>query len=46
MAALSDAIDRHQQWLQQSERRAALVDGRARYRLRRLIVRHRARCDV
>lgn len=39
VAALSDAIDRHQQWLQQSERRAALVDGRARYRLRRLIER-------
>jgi LAO/AO transport system kinase len=39
VAALSDAIDRHQQWLQQTERRAALADGRARYRLRRLIER-------
>ncbi|MDP3520030.1 MAG: GTP-binding protein [Hydrogenophaga sp.] len=39
VAALSDAIDRHQQWLAQTERRAALLDGRARYRLRRLIER-------
>lgn len=39
VAALSDAIDRHQQWLNQTERRAALLDGRARYRLRRLIER-------
>lgn len=39
VAALSDAIDRHQQWLAQTERHAALLDGRARYRLRRLIER-------
>jgi LAO/AO transport system kinase len=39
VAALSDAIDRHQQWLAQTERRATLLDGRARYRLRRLIER-------
>lgn len=39
VAALSDAINRHQEWLNQSDRRTALLDGRARYRLRRLIER-------
>jgi LAO/AO transport system kinase len=38
--ALSAAIDSHQQWLTQTETRAAMLDGRARYRLRRLIERH------
>jgi len=35
--ALSAEIDRHQAWLETSERRAALLQQRARYRLRRLI---------
>lgn len=35
--ALSAEIDRHQAWLQTSERRAALLQQRARYRLRRLV---------
>lgn len=35
--ALSAEIDRHQAWLETSERRAALQQQRARYRLRRLV---------
>lgn len=35
--ALSAEIDRHQAWLEMSERRAALLLQRARYRLRRLV---------
>ncbi len=35
--ALSQAIDRHQSWLAQGERREALKEQRARYRLRRLL---------
>lgn len=35
--ALSEEIDRHQAWLETSERRAALLQQRARYRLRRLV---------
>lgn len=35
--ALSAEIDRHQAWLETSERRAALLQQRARYRLRRLV---------
>ncbi|MDO8776686.1 MAG: GTP-binding protein [Burkholderiaceae bacterium] len=35
--ALSAEIDRHQAWLETSERRAALLLLRARYRLRRLV---------
>lgn len=42
VAALSDCIDRHQGWLAQSLRRAALLQARARYRLRRLIERRAA----
>lgn len=42
IAALSDEIDRHQAWLGQGERRAALLQQRARYRLRRLIERRAA----
>lgn len=39
VAALSSCIDRHQAWLAETERRAALLQSRARYRLRRLIER-------
>jgi len=39
---LSDEIDRHQAWLGQGERRALLLQQRARYRLRRLIERRAA----
>ncbi|MCB4365530.1 methylmalonyl Co-A mutase-associated GTPase MeaB [Hydrogenophaga taeniospiralis] len=39
VAALSDTIDRHQQWLGQAHRRTSLLDSRSRYRLRRLIER-------
>jgi LAO/AO transport system kinase len=39
VAALSTAIDRHQAWLAETERRAALLQARARYRLRRVIER-------
>ncbi|MBW3656598.1 MAG: methylmalonyl Co-A mutase-associated GTPase MeaB [Gemmatimonadetes bacterium] len=42
VAALSEAIDRHQQWLAGADRRAALLHARARYRLRRLIERRAA----
>lgn len=35
--ALSAEIDLHQAWLETSERRAALLQQRARYRLRRLV---------
>jgi LAO/AO transport system kinase len=42
IAALSDEIDRHQAWLGNSERRAALLLQRARYRLRRWIERRAA----
>ena len=42
VAALSEQIDRHQAWLAASERRAALLQARARYRLRRLIERRAA----
>ena len=39
VAAMSHTIDRHQQWLAEGGRHQALRDGRARYRLRRLIER-------
>ncbi|MBL8288259.1 MAG: methylmalonyl Co-A mutase-associated GTPase MeaB [Rubrivivax sp.] len=39
VAALSDAIDQHQQWLDQAGRRSAAALERARYRLRRVIER-------
>lgn len=39
IAALSDGIDQHQAWLGHGERRTALLQQRARYRLRRLIER-------
>ena len=42
VAALSEEIDRHQAWLAASDRRAAILQGRARYRLRRLIERRAA----
>ena len=42
IAALSAEIDRHQAWFAQAQRRAALVQERARYRLRRLIERRTA----
>ena len=42
VAALSDEIDRHQAWLGNGERREALLQQRARYRLRRLIERRTA----
>lgn len=42
IAALSAAIDRHQAWLESSQRRQALLQQRARYRLRRLIERRAA----
>lgn len=42
IAALSDTIDRHQAWLAENHRRAALLQARARYRLRRLIERRAA----
>lgn len=42
IAALSDEIDRHQAWLGDGERRAALLLQRARYRLRRWIERRAA----
>ncbi|TFZ02758.1 methylmalonyl Co-A mutase-associated GTPase MeaB [Ramlibacter henchirensis] len=42
VSALSAAIDRHQAWLAESDRRAALLQARARYRLRRLIERRAA----
>ena len=37
IAALSNAIDRHHGWLQASQRREALQQDRARYRLERLV---------
>jgi LAO/AO transport system kinase len=39
VAALSDTIDQHHQWLGQSDRRTPLLNARHRYRLRRLIER-------
>lgn len=42
IAALSGEIDRHQAWMGDGERRAALLLQRARYRLRRLIERRAA----
>jgi len=42
IAALSDEIDRHQAWLSLGERRALLLQQRARYRLRRMIERRTA----
>lgn len=39
VAALSQAIDSHQRWLAAAGRQQSLHDGRARYRLRRLIER-------
>jgi len=42
IAALSDEIDRHQAWFTQAQRQDALVQERARYRLRRLIERRAA----
>jgi LAO/AO transport system kinase len=39
---LSAEIDRHQAWLEASQRRGALLQARARYRLRRLIERRAA----
>jgi len=37
IASLSAEIDRHQAWLETSERQVALLQQRARYRLRRLV---------
>lgn len=42
VAALSDCIDRHQAWLARTQKRTALLQARARYRLRRLIERRAA----
>lgn len=42
ITALSNEIDRHQAWLGLDERRALLLQQRARYRLRRLIERRAA----
>lgn len=42
VAALSACIDRHQAWLAETQKRAALLQARARYRLRRLIERRAA----
>ncbi len=42
VAALSACIDRHQAWLAETHKRAALLQARARYRLRRLIERRAA----
>lgn len=42
VSALSDCIDRHQAWLAETQKRAALLQARARYRLRRLIERRAA----
>ena len=42
VAALSDCIDRHQEWLAETQTRASLLQARARYRLRRLIERRAA----
>ena len=42
VAALSECIDRHQAWLAESDQRAALLQARARYRLKRLIERRAA----
>ncbi len=39
LRALSAAIDGHQQWLDAQQRRGALREARARYRLRRLVER-------
>lgn len=42
VSALSAAIDHHQAWLAETDRRTALLQARARYRLRRLIERRTA----
>lgn len=42
VSALSAAIDHHQAWLAETDRRTALLLARARYRLRRLIERRTA----
>jgi len=42
IAALSAEIDRHQAWLETSQRRQHLLQQRARYRLRRIIERRAA----
>ncbi|KQT13843.1 ArgK/MeaB family GTPase [Ramlibacter sp. Leaf400] len=42
VSALSAAIDHHQAWLAGTDRRTALLQARARYRLRRLIERRTA----
>jgi LAO/AO transport system kinase len=42
IAELSAYIDRHQAWLAETDRRATLLQARARYRLRRLIERRAA----
>jgi LAO/AO transport system kinase len=42
VAALSQCIDRHQAWLAATQKRAGLLQSRARYRLRRLIERRAA----
>ncbi len=42
VAALSECIDRHQAWLAATHKRAALLQARARYRLRRLLERRAA----
>lgn len=42
VAALSECIDRHQAWLAENDKRGALLQSRARYRLRRLIERRAA----
>lgn len=42
VAALSTTIDEHQAWLGQTQKRTALLQARARYRLRRLLERRAA----
>jgi LAO/AO transport system kinase len=42
VAELSACIDRHQAWLAETQKRATLLQARARYRLRRLIERRAA----
>ena len=42
VAALSAAIDQHQKWIAETDKRAALLNSRARYRLKRLIERRAA----
>ena len=42
IAELSQCIDRHQAWLAETQKRAGLLEARARYRLQRLIERRAA----